>query len=169
MWHLVNHIFSSSSYFRFSLSKLSDPLLLQFDYNKQSYKWSNYCLLMIWICKFFPCSYLLCLHCAVIGFSKWLLFKLSITRVTRSSWFLLVCSCFKFIFIKSWNFNRNENGEASPWCLGLLWDTRWVSVLVVFFPAKSLFYTRVINGSASFGDICKDQMAGVSRRGFLCF
>ena len=118
---------------------------------------------MIWICKFFPCSYLLYLHCAVIGFSKWLLFKFSITRVTRSSWFLLVCSCFKF-FIKSWNLNKNENGEASPRCLGLLWDTRWVSVLVVIFPAKSLFYMRVIDGSASFGDICKDQMASVSRR-----
>ena len=81
-----------------------------------------------------------------------------------SSWFLLVCSCFKFIFIKSWNFNRNENGEASPWCLGLLWDTRWVSVLVVIFHAKLLFYMRVIDGSTSFGDICKDQMASVSRR-----
>lgn len=71
---------------------------------------------------------------------------------------------FKFIFIKSWNFNRNENGEASPWCLGLLWDTRWVSVLVVIFPAKLFFYRRVIDGSASFGDTCKDQMASVSRR-----
>lgn len=91
-------------------------------------------------------------------------FQVSVTRVTRSSWFLLVCSCFKFIFIKSWNFNRNENGEASPWCSGLLWDTRWVSVLVVIFPANSLFYRRVIDGSASFGDICKDQMASVSRR-----
>lgn len=81
---------------------------------------------------------------------------------------------FKFIFIKSWNFNRNENGEASPWCLGLLWDTRWVSVLVVIFPAKLFFYRRVIDGSASFGDTCKDQMASVSRRvpllliDFLC-
>ena len=46
-------------------------------------------------------------------------------------------------------------------CFGILDE---FSVLVVIFPAKLLFYMRVIDGSTSFGDICKDQMASVSRR-----
>ena len=46
----------------------------------------------------------------------------------------------------------------------MLWGTRLVSVLVVIYPSE-LLCSRVIDGSASFGDLCKDQMASVSRRG----
>lgn len=161
IWLII--FFPQSSYFRFSLKVVWSSA---FAIWLESYKWANYCFTNAMDLQIFPCCYLLCLHCAVIGF-----FQMAPPFQVLSNKVKLVfvgVLLFKFIFIKSWNFNRNENGEASPWCLGLLWDTRWVSVLVVIFPAKLFFYRRVIDGSASFGDTCKHQMASVSRR-FLCF
>jgi hypothetical protein len=41
-------------------------------------------------------------HCDVLDSSKWLFVKVYTTRVT-SSWFLLACSCFQFVFYKILN------------------------------------------------------------------
>lgn len=111
-------------------------------------------LLMLWIWKCVPDSSLWCFR-----FFQMVFVKVYTTRVT-SSWFLLACSCFQFVFIKSWIQLEWEWWSESL----MLWGTRWVSVLVVISPSE-LFYSRVIDGSASFGDPCKDQMASVSRRG----
>lgn len=86
IWLII--FFPQSSYFRFSLEVVWSSA---FAIWLESYKWANYCFTNAMDLQIFPCCYLLCLHCAVIGFSKWLLlFKF---WVTRSSWFLLVCSC----------------------------------------------------------------------------